>query len=346
MKVRDARRTRRHAVGGRGRLTRDAPERPDAHRSDPGEVADDVHDREEKRRRIAKAPARAYARDGTFGHKRACRGRRDPPEASSVHTGNCQQACRSRARQRKGRDDRMRHHQRGRDAIARHAAWVPLHHVEPAVAESVLLAPVAGESVAPMMMASRLRTVRERPARASQAITHVVVAAVADRFVEQSCIDERLLPERRISRADVIGASAANRGIPLLEVKTHDARKKTRLGRACVVALHRAEARIAPKLAGQAIDPAGQQLHVLIDLADHGIPRCPHAQVDRGRESAPVARQHAKPAFRGTGVQPFRRSVGAAVVDDQNFRPARIALSSRCSRSCAQASPSRSSRGR
>ena len=74
----------------------------------------------------------------------------------------------------------MRHHQCGRDAIAGHAARMPLHHIEPAVAESVLLTPVAGEPVAPMMVASCLRTMRERPARAGQAIAHVVVAAVAD----------------------------------------------------------------------------------------------------------------------------------------------------------------------
>src|SRR6187551_1799799 len=103
---------------------------------------------------------------------------------------------------------------------------MPLHHVEPAVPESVLLAPVARQSVAPMMVASCLRTVRQRPARTSQAITHVVVAAVADGLIEQAGIQQCLLPERRIARANVIGAARADRGIALLEVKAHHARKK------------------------------------------------------------------------------------------------------------------------
>src|SRR4029453_2698780 len=99
------------------------------------------------------------------------------------------------------------------------------NEIQAAVAETVLLAKIAHEAVAPFVRARRLGTDGEPVAGMPQPITEVVVVTITKGFVEQAHVSERAGTICRVPGADVIDvASILNLAVSLPQVEAHHPR--------------------------------------------------------------------------------------------------------------------------
>ena len=161
--------------------------------------------------------------------------------------------------------------------------------------------------------------------RLHQAVTHVVVVAVAERLVEEPRLVQGLRAIRRVAGAHVVRPPLANRGVPLLEVHARDPGhdRSPRVGDE--VALHGADARLQQRIEYRR-RPARLQHDVLVDEANDRMSGLADALVHGGRR-APVRRaQHANLAGGGQPGQDRSRAVRAAVVHHDDFERTAVPL--------------------
>src|SRR5262249_15856929 len=76
--------------------------------------------------------------------------------------------------------------------------------------------------------------------------------------------------------------------------------------------------------------PAAADEDVLVHLADDGKARQSYAEVQRGRRSTPLAGDDAQRQPFGEPLQYRRRSIAAAIVDDEDFRRSAVGLGGNC----------------
>ena len=111
--------------------------------------------------------------------RRACRDRRVPVPAPAP-------SCTDRGKQQ----HRVQHHVRRRHGVAAKSQAMPRDHVDPAVAEAVLLNEIRHQPAAPVMSAAGLATESESVAVLGQSIAHVVVVAITQLLVEEpDCVE-------------------------------------------------------------------------------------------------------------------------------------------------------------
>ncbi len=198
--------------------------------------------------------------------------------------------------------------------------------VEPAVAESVLLNEIPGQSLAPAVLALRLTAKHQTIPGSQQPIAEVVVVAVAECFVQKADLTQRVSAIRRVARAHVPGLGAVDRCVSLLEIESHDAsaQRRTRIGD--VISLHRSDGRIVKRLEHSS-HPTRPQHHILVDLTNNREPSLANAGVDRRRRSAPVSGDHPHQRRRiGESPDDGRRIVAAPIVDNDDLHRTGVGL--------------------
>ena len=80
----------------------------------------------------------------------------------------------------------MRHHHQPGNIVSAGAMRMASHNVQTTVSHAELLAQIAEDAFTPQMHARRGSAKGESTSRLLQAITQVVVVAIAERFVQQS----------------------------------------------------------------------------------------------------------------------------------------------------------------
>ena len=191
--------------------------------------------------------------------------------------------------------------------------------IEPAVTNPELLSNIAAESFAPAVNADGVAAERQLVAALLQPVAQVVVVSISHAFVEQADLVERTGAIRRVAGADVVDETTAKPRVPILEVASRRSRPESGLVPGEVVSLRRRNLGIREGLR-QFSKPASTENNVLIDLTDDRMKRVPDSLVDRRGGPVPWTMQEPHDARAGQLLQQSHRSVGAAVINGDDFK--------------------------
>ena len=153
----------------------------------------------------------------------------------------------------------VRHHQRAGHVVSADAVRMPGEEVEASVADAVLLPQVAGDIFAPAVHAQRLAAEDEPMSGRREPVAQIVVAAVAERLVEQADLVQRARAIGGVPGADVIDFVTANATVALLEIAAHHPGPEAGVRRCVIVALRGGYRRIVERLE-QVREPAGARM--------------------------------------------------------------------------------------